>query len=312
MKGEQVSSLHHLGRWRLLGLLAVVAAVAVAIPAASGAGPFARAGSKVLCSHECSAAALFSPATLKRGEMKGIIHGSAKAATCAGGSIAPGTYGSLTITGFCTVDQGPVKVWHSVYVAPNAGLIAAFGDGPQLAIGGSLWAEKNSVLVLGCEPEAFTCINDPDQAVGTFSSKSTIYGNLYATNALAVIVHDAHIGGNLRVHQGGGGYNCNPQAALFGSPAYATFEDVSVSGNATVNDMQTCWLGFFRTTVGGWVKYQNNSTADPDGNEVDTNVVQGNFACSGNNPAAQVGDSAGFPNITFGKATGECASLTGP
>ena len=55
-----------------------------------------------------------------------------------------------------------------------------------------------------------------------------------------------------------------------------------------------------------------NSTADPDGNEVDTNVVQGNFVCSGNNPAAQVGDSGGFPNIAFGKATGECASLTGP
>ena len=242
----------------------------------------------------------------------GIVHRSAMAATCAGGSIPSGKYLSLTITGFCTVDQGPVKVWHSVYVAPNAGLLAAFGDGPQLAIGGSLYVERNAVLVLGCEPEAFACINDPDQSVGTFSSKGTVYGNLSATNALAVIVHNAHIGGNLRIHQGGGGYNCDPQDALFGSPAYATVEDVSVGGNATVNDMQTCWLGFFRTTVGGWVKYQNNSTADPDGNEVDTNVVQGNFACSGNNPAAQVGDSAGFPNIAFGKATGECASLTGP
>ncbi len=244
--------------------------------------------------------------------MKGVIHRSAKAATCAGGSIAPGTYGSLTITGFCTVDQGPVKVWHSVLVEPNAGLIAAFGDGPQLAIGGSLYVERNAVLVLGCEPEAFTCINDPDQTVGTFSSKGTVYGNLSATNALAVIVHNAYVGGNVRVHQGGGGYNCNPQAALFGSPAYATFEDTSIGGNATINGMQTCWLGFFRTTVDGWVRYQNNSTADPDGNEVDTNVVHGNFVCSGDNPAAQVGDSEGLPNIAFGKASGECASLTGP
>jgi hypothetical protein len=76
--------------------------------------------------------------------------------------------------------------------------------------------------------------------------------------------------------------------------------------------MKTCWLGVFRTTVGGWVKYQNNSTADPDGNEVDTNVAHGNFVCSGDSPAAQVGDSGGFPNIAFGKATGECASLSGP
>ena len=307
-----MSLLHHLGRRRLLGLLFVVAAVAVAIPAASGAGPFARAGSKVLCSHQCSAAAVFSPLSLKKGEMKLAAKGTVKAATCLGGSIAPGTYESLTIAGFCTVDQGTVKVWHSVLVEPNAGLIAAFGDGPQLAIGGSLYVERNAVLVLGCEPEAFACINDPDQTVGTFSSKGTVYGNLSATNALAVIVHNAHIGGNVRVHQGGGGYNCNPQDAIFGSPAYATFEDTSIGGNATIDDMQTCWLGFFRTTVGGWVKYQNNSTADPDGNEVDTNVVHGNFVCSSNNPAAQVGDSQGFLNVAFGKATGECASLSGP
>jgi hypothetical protein len=307
-----VRSLHHLGRWRLLGLLAVAAAVAVTIPAASGAGAVASAGSKVLCSHQCSAAALFSPSTLMKGEMRAKLHGTAKAATCAGGSIAPGTYRSLTITGFCTIDQGIVKVWHSVYVAPNAGLIAAFGNGPQLAVGGSIWAQRNSVLVLGCEPEAFTCINDPDQTVGSFASKTTVYGDLQATNALAVIVHNTHVGGNVRVHQGGGGYNCDPQNALFGSPAYATFEDTSVGGNVTIDHMQTCWLGFFRTTVGGWTKYQHNSTFDPDGNEVDTNVVHGDLVCNGNNPAAQVGDSGGFPNITFGKATGECVGLTGP
>ena len=180
------------------------------------------------------------------------------------------------------------------------------------AVGGSLYVERDAVLVLGCEPEAFTCMQRSRSGGSHVSSASTVYGNLSATNALAVIVHDARIGGNLPVHQGGGGYNCDPQAALFGSPAYATFEDTSVGGNATINDMQTCWLGFFRTTVGGWVKYQNNGTADPDGNEVDADVVQGNFVCSGNNPAAQVGDSGGFPNIAFGKATGECASLTGP
>jgi hypothetical protein len=85
-----------------------------------------------------------------------------------------------------------------------------------------------------------------------------------------------------------------------------------VGGNATINNMQTCWIGVLRTSVGGWVKYQNNSTFDPDGNEVDTNDVQGNLICSANNPDPQVGDSGGFPNIAFGNATGECASLSGP
>jgi hypothetical protein len=235
-----------------------------------------------------------------------------KAATCAGGSIAPGTYASLKITGVCTVDQGSVKVLHWVSVEENAGLIAAFGNGPQLAVGGNLRVESNAVLVLGCEPEAFACINDPDQSVGTFSSKGTIYGSLNATDALAVIIHNAYIGHNVRLHEGGGGYNCNPQAALFGSPAYATFEDTSVGGNVSISDMKTCWLGFFRTTVAGWVRYHENSTFDPDGNEVDTNVVQGNLACSENNPAPQVGDSGGFPNTVFGTATGQCASLASP
>ena len=307
-----MSSLHHLRRWRWLGLLVLVAAVAVAIPAASGAGPFPSAGSKALCSHQCSAAALFSPSTLQKGEMKSNLAGTTKAATCAGGSITPGTYGSLTVTGFCTVDQGAVKVLHSVVVEPNAGLIAAFGNGPQLAVGGSLYVERNAVLVLGCEPEAFACINDPDQTVGSFSSKGTIYGSLSAIHPLAVIVHNTHVGHNLRVHEGGGGYNCDSQPALFGSPAYATFEDTSVGGNVSIDKMRTCWLGFFRTQVDGSVSYQNNRTFDPDGNEVETNVVRGNLACNGNDPAAQVGDSGGLPNIAFGTATGECAALTGP
>jgi hypothetical protein len=306
-----VRSLHVFRRRRLLTLLALAAALAVAIPAASGAGPFARAGSKLLCAHQCSAAAVFSPSTLKTNEMKGQPH-AADAGTCAGGSIPAGTYASLRVTGVCTVDQGVVKVRHSVVVEPNAALFAAFGNGPQLAVGRNLYVGRDAVLVLGCEPEAFACINDPDQSVGTFSSKGTVYGSLTAIHPLAVIVHNAYVGHNLRIHEGGGGYNCDPQDAIFGSPAYATFEDTSVGGNVSIDKMRTCWLGFFRNAVGGWVKYQNNSTADPDGNEVETNVVHGNLVCTGNNPAAQAGDSGGFPNVVFGKAAGECASLTGP
>lgn len=298
--------MHQLGRWRLVGLLVVVGAVAVTIPAASGAG------SQATCAHQCSAAALFSPSSLKQGVMKVAAKATTDATTCAGGSVAPGTYASLKITGFCTVDQGEVKVLHSVRVDENAGLIAAFGNGPQLAVGGSLYVESNALLVLGCEPEQFTCINDPDQSVGTFAGKGTVYGSLVATDALAVIVHNAYVGHDLRIHEGGGGYNCDSQAALFGSPAYMTVEDTSVGGNLAVRDAQTCWLGVFRTTVGGRLTYHENSTFDPDGNEVNTNVVHGNLACSGDNPAAQVGDSGGFPNIAFGTASGECASLTGP
>ena len=124
---------------------------------------------------------------------------ASREATCTGGSIASGTYSSLTIAGFCTVDRGIVKVKHNVTVQANAGLVAAFGNGPELAVGGNLHVGSNAVLILGCEPEAFTCINDPDQRVGTLSSKSTVYGSLDADNALAVIVHNAYFGHNVMV-----------------------------------------------------------------------------------------------------------------
>jgi hypothetical protein len=296
-------------------VLAAMALVAVAIPTASGAGPFARAGSKQLCSHACQGAALFPRSALRATKLKPTKPkppGPGKGSTCAGGSIAPGTYDSLTITGVCAVDSGIVKVKHNVNVKPNAALFAAFGDGPELAVRGNLKVGSNAVLVLGCQPETFTCINDPDQDVGTFTSKGTVYGSLKADNALAVIVHDSHIGHDVKVHGGGGGVNCDSQDILFGSPAYLTFEDTSVGGNVKIDHLQSCWAGFFRTTVDGSVKYTHNVLADPDGNEIETDVVRHNLDCSGNDPVAQPGDSEGFPNVVFGHATGECASLSGP
>jgi hypothetical protein len=300
-----MKSLRHPVRWRPLALLAALAAVAVAIPVASGASTHGKLRPSAL--HQSKL--VIAPWVLKaHGPGAKPGHGG----MCAGGSIAPGTYDSLTITGFCTVDQGVVTVQHDVTVKPNAGLLAAFGGGPKLVIGGDLNVQTNGVLVLGCEPEAFICFNDPDQDVGTLSSKGTVFGNLDAHNALTVLVHDTTVGHDLRLDGGGGGVNCAPQDALGGAPAYATFEDLSVGGNATISNWKSCWLGLFRTTVGGNVDFHNNVTADPDGNEIQTNIVSGNLDCHGDNPAAQQGDSGGNPNIALGHATGECATLIGP
>jgi hypothetical protein len=75
--------------------------------------------------------------------------------------------------------------------------------------------------------------------------------------------------------------------------------------------VHTCWLGFIRNTVGQSVYYSDNVTADPDGNEFVTNTIAGNLACYRNSPAPQVGDSGGNPNTVGGRATGQCAGLTG-
>jgi hypothetical protein len=301
-----MKSLTTFGRWRLIGLLASVVALAVAIPAAFGAS---SAGAKLKPQLQHQSRLVVAPSVLRQGPAMTKATGSG---TCAGGSIAPGTYSSLTITGFCTVDAGSVVVQHSLTVGRNAGLIAAFGGGPTLTVGGTLYVQPNGLLVLGCEPEAFVCFNDPDQQVGTLSSKGTVFGNLKAHEALAVLVHNTFIGHNLTVTKGGGGVNCNSQDALFGSPAYATFEDTSIGGSATIKHWRSCWLGFFRTTVEHSVNFSNNIVADPDGNEVQTNTVGGNLICRANSPAAQPGDSGGSPNTVLGHALGECTAISNP
>lgn len=299
-----MKSIHHLRGWRLLGVLTAIAAVVVAIPAASGAGPFARAGSQA----QFKAASIVKASVLRtaKGAPKGHPHAGpgGKGYTCTDGSIPQGTYDSLTIAGQCAVDEGIVKVKHDVTVQPNAGLFAAFGGGPQLAIGGNLNVKSNATLFLGCDPLDSPCFNDSDGSLG-FTSKGTVFGNLHSDGAFAVVVHYSSVGHDLTIHGGGGGYNCD-------TAGFFTVESTSVGHNATVDGLQTCWGGFFRTDVGGNFKYTNNATADPDGNEIQTNVVQGNADCHGNSPAAQSGDSEGFMNIVFGHANGECASLTGP
>ncbi len=229
--------------------------------------------------------------------------------TCTGGSIPAGTYSFLTVAGPCAVDSGPVAVLNNTVVQSGGDLYAAFG-GSDLTVGKNLDVKPNGVLVLGCEPEAFICLNDPDQNVGTLATNDSIGGNLTSTGALAVLVHHTNVGKNVVQSGGGGGVNCDSQAALFGSPAYATYEDVSIGGNASITGFRSCWLGFFRNTVGGNVSFNNNVTADPDGNEVATNTIGGNLDCSNNAPAAQVGDSGGAPNIAA-HATGQCKKLVG-
>ena len=226
-------------------------------------------------------------------------------AACSGGPIAAGTYSSLTVTGFCSVDAGPVTVIKNLTLAPGAALNAAFG-GSDLNVGGNLTVGSNAILVLGCEPEAFACFNDPNA-----STNDHVGRNLSADGALMVLAHHNAIGGNVTQSGGGGGVNCSTfPLGPDGPPAYSTYEDNTIGGNASVTGLGTCWLGFIRNAVTRNVNFNSNVTFDPDGNEVVTNSVGSNLNCSGNSPAPQVGDSAGSPNTAGGKATGQCAGLT--
>ena len=119
------------------------------------------------------------------------------------------------------------------------------------------------------------------------------------------------IGGNVTQSGGGGGVNCSTfPLGPDGPPAFSTYEDNSIGGNASVTGLRTCWLGFIRNAVTRNINFNDNVNFDPDGNEVVTNSAGSNLNCSGNSPAPQIGDSGGSPNTVHGKATGQCAVLT--
>ncbi|HEV7193653.1 MAG TPA: hypothetical protein VGN35_10650 [Jatrophihabitantaceae bacterium] len=240
--------------------------------------------------------------------------GSASAApsagVCNGGSIAPGPYTTLTINGVCTVDQGSVFVTGNLTIKTNGVLIAAFG-GSNLIVKGTLTVGNYADLILGCEPGAFICFNDPDQVHGTMATSDSV-GKLVGNTAQAMIVHRTNIKGDVKQNMGGGGYNCNSDSNLQGSPDYTDYEDNNVGGSVSVTKVQTCWTGFIRNQVAGSVVWNNNFAYDPDGNEITSNKIGGDLKCMGNIPAPQVGDSSGGPNLVAGMRTGQCQSTLLP
>jgi hypothetical protein len=254
--------------------------------------------------------------------------GGAGAYTCTGGNVPPGSYRSILITGVCYMRAGTVVVHGNLAVAPGALLDAGAnpGDPPSspvvtatVRVAGNVFVGNGAVLVLGCSPNLLDIC-----ARGlTFDS---IGGNLTAIGALAVVVHGTSIGGNVSQVGGGGGaaggaasggcFNTakypipapwSEDAALATMvPQYTDFEDNSIGGNFTVIGVQTCWMGALRVLVRGSLTWAGNVTSDPDGNEVDNNLMGGNLTCLNNDPAIQFGDSGAAPNLVGGFGIGEC------
>jgi hypothetical protein len=225
--------------------------------------------------------------------------------TCRGGTVAPGAYGTLAIAGSCQINGGDVTVQHNLVIKKGAVLIAAYG-GSNLNVGGGIRMGPNSVLVLGCEPTEFQCLNDPDNVSSTFD---TIGGNLVANAAVAVIVHHTTLNGGVSQVDGGGGLTCNP---IFpnGPPPYSDYTDNTIGGDATVADLHTCWNGFFRNTVSGSVHFNNNHTVIGDGNLVGQNTIAHDLSCFHNSPKPHLSDvTPAVPNKVGGTAAGQCKAL---
>jgi hypothetical protein len=250
---------------------------------------------------------------------------AAAATTCSGtqaspGSLAGGTYSSVTVTGPCAVNGGQVVVTGNVTVeGPNGALVSTFahnihGAGTSgLTVHGNVLVGTGATAFLGCFASSQPC-NDDNQNAPTLNSPDVVDGDVIATNPLGVVVHDTTVVGDVRQSGGGGGAfsgpgkNCTPTGIFnkFGSPVFSDYEDSMIGGNLWVTGLQTCWLGTLRVQVGGSATFLNNTMADPDAGEILTNNIHGNLICAGNSPTNQFGDSHGSPDTVGGFATGQC------
>lgn len=248
--------------------------------------------------------------------------------TCSGTGKAPGsltgTYaGNVTVKGVCLVDAGKVVVKGNLTIAAGAALNATFGLNDttkkgysNLTVDGNVSVGKKAVLGMGCDPTNSPCSDDPHPKSPTLSSWDWVHGSLTATDALGVILHNSFIGQSLTETGGGGGVNCTPTGIFvsLGSPVFSDFENVVVGGNFSITGLKTCWLGALRDDVRGDFTDSNNTFADPDADEVNSNYVGGSLACAADSPAVQYGDapteSPVGPNVVVGHASGACSFQT--
>ncbi len=241
--------------------------------------------------------------------------------TCSGNFafIPAGTYGSLTVTGFCLVAPvGNVTVAHNVVVAPGAVLLTnypSFGGPPGLAninVGGNVIVESGAVLVIGCEPFFGGACTD------------VISGSLIGDGALGIISHATTIGRSALESGGGNGGNCAPPTSgffgLIHHPGFSVLDRDDIGGDVVVDSYQSCWLGVNHDHVGGNVVLTNNNLADPDAVEILDNTIMGNLVCQQNSmvwDSAELSDAGLFPrlpepNTVDGNRIGQCVTASPP
>lgn len=236
--------------------------------------------------------------------------------TCSGswqsgpGMLMSGTYSHVTVAGVCLVPDGQsITIRGGMTLQPGAQLLAFFTS-QQMAIYGGISVGQGAVLGLGCSAE-LGCDGSNDNP----PSQDVVHGDIVADGAMAMYLNGDTVYGNVSFLGGGAGRDCtdpNPESSIGHD---LVVKDNDFHGTVTLQGWAGCWMGFIRNTVHGVVTIADNYAnplwlaQGPDSTEVATNTIWGALNCSGNTPAAQLGDSGGSLNTVHGSATGECVSL---
>jgi hypothetical protein len=237
--------------------------------------------------------------------------------TCSNGALTGGTYGSVTVTGTCSVAYlANVTINGNLTVSDGAvfaGIIPS-----SVHVTGNVSVGKGALLGLGYA-----------------TTTDVVDGNVTANQPLSLYLGSVTIHGNV-VSNGGG-----TAARFYNLP----IKDNTIDGNVIIHGWTGGWWGVIANTVGGNVDVSNNTSvvhatddagcmasgtfpagcdatagADTDAGEVQSRVtptpvirqqlISGNLICHGNTPAAQVDPAdGGGPNTVGGNKIGECAGL---
>jgi hypothetical protein len=249
----------------------------------------------------------------------GAAHPHGSSETCAGGPIAPGTYHSLTITGFCSMGAGVFEIKGGLTIAPG-GALQATDCASQVIVSGGVSVQRAGLLGLGASSTA----HDGSCAADT---NDVVRGGLAANEAVAVIIHGTTINGGFSINGGGGFDDCTKNLPGAPFPPFSNVEDSTINGSASVSGLTTCWIGIIRAHVNGGMTVNNNTLGDTDAIEIGLNVIHGGLSCSGNHldpavppdlttPGAGNGAPTNFfdgvgpnPNTVTGAQTGQCVGL---
>jgi len=125
--------------------------------------------------------------------------------TCSGGGIPSGDYASITVTGFCGVaPDAVITIVGNLNVGAGAVLDAQSAPS-TITVGHNVTAAAGSLVGLGCQPPSYTHNSGHECAVEPEGhSIITVNGNVTATNADTVLLNGVTVMGNVTLTGGGG------------------------------------------------------------------------------------------------------------